>query len=586
MRKLYSVVVFVFLLNVPLLLGAKENCTEGARKCSEDAYSLFTCERGEWKTVECMREQGKLCENGACVEPWRYGSPAWSQANEDGFTSPTLAEKAQYYDDIARRLHIHPQLKWIMGVNLPCKPVECAAGQQPPCQDCTDTAITEAEATWHDVELWHTNENDGLWNALYIASQAFRYAVTKDKDTLQLIKTLLESEVTRMRITSVPGIFTRQYIPPGITGIKCPENEKPYTTDEEKDDNKWVMIRNDGCIWYVDRETKEWTRSDRCGLDEFADWCFLDNVSKDEYSGHMFMLGVVAKLVDDAEVQVIVKDLLHKLATHLIENNMALVDWDGRVTEHGRFYVNALDDYPGFNAAMALDFIKIGAEVTQDPKIIKWYEDCLLQKSGEWACLKKRKEIPPRPYTFNLTASVLYVGDEGCKSNYNNTSMHMLSLHNLIWYERDPVYKETYQRSLDVDIYRADEPRAVGKQNNAFFDFIWASQKKLGPNSDGPAYDAVKNGIRLLRRFPARKHQNDVNCPAEKCPPYCVDRFGNPTSNYARLTDERCTTLFLWWNDPYSLWNCKLNKRIIQPPADYLLAYWMGRYYGFITESM
>jgi hypothetical protein len=49
---------------------------------------------------------------------------------------------------------------------------------------------------------------------------------------------------------------------------------------------------------------------------------------------------------------------------------------------------------------------------------------------------------------------------------------------------------------------------------------------------------------------------------------------------------ERCPRKFLWWANPYDLDGCTANPRRIEPPTDYLLAYWMGRYYGFISEGM
>jgi hypothetical protein len=48
---------------------------------------------------------------------------------------------------------------------------------------------------------------------------------------------------------------------------------------------------------------------------------------------------------------------------------------------------------------------------------------------------------------------------------------------------------------------------------------------------------------------------------------------------------ERCMGTFVWWGSPYDIDDCTEDKRNIQPPADYLLPYWMGRYYGFISES-
>lgn len=568
--------------------GDEPDCEPGQWECSEDGYSLIHCEGGEWITLECMRERGELCEAGACVKPWSYGQPVWSTCPDDALaTTESLAQKAAYYNDIMARLHLHPQLKWIMPVTLPCKPTACGEGQTPPCVDCSESAVPEEEATWQDVERWHSGENDGLWNAHIIMAEAFRYAVTGDEAALANLKILLEGERVRMAITGVPGVFTRQYIPPGVTGLSCPDRDESYKRDVEKDDNQWVQVREDGCVWFVDDVTEEWTRSEHCGLDEFAGYCWLDNVSKDEYSGHMAAIGAAGLLVDDPEVKDITRQLCREVATHLIENRLAIIDWDGRVTEHGRFWAMALDDFPGFNAAMALGYIKTCAVLTGDPEIQEWYANCLLQKGGAWDCLQRAPE-QPKPYTEYLASPGLYIGNEGCRSNFNNISMHMHSLFNMILFEREPETREFYQRSLDVDVFRAPgQPRAVQHHNNSAYNFLFAALKRLGPGSDGPAFDAVENGVCMMRQFPARKHQKEFLCPPDKCAPYCKDRFDRDVGDYPRQVAERCMDrTFLWWADPYSLKDCTENTRTVYPPTDYLLAYWMGRYFGFITEAM
>ncbi len=533
-----------------------------------------------------MRESGMLCEEGACVQPWRYGDPEWSRAGDEPLATPeSLSEKAAYYEEISRRLHVHPELKWMMGAELPCKEIECGAGQSPPCLDCSKSDISIDEATWRDVVRWRSSENDGLWSALYMAAEAFRYAATRDDEALSMIRTLLEGDNTRMEITGVPGNFTRQYIPPGINGLSCPENKSSYIPDVEKDDNKWVRIGNDGCAEYVDAETLEWVTTDHCIDKKYAGWCWLDNTSKDEYSGNMFALGAVYKLVDDPQIREMVKGLLYRIGVHLVKNDMAFTDWDGRICEHGRIFAGTFGDYPGFNAAMALDFMKIIAVATGDARFQKYFDTCLMQKNKRRRCFKKSMSAP-RPYTEFLPFNGMFPGFEGCKANYNNISMHMLSMHNLVWFEHDPALREKYQVSLDRDVFRAPgRPRAVIKQNNPWFDFIWASQKKLGPLSDGPAFDVVDNAVRMLRQFPARQHPMNIECPPDKCKNYCNDRFKRPVSDYPRQAAERCPGRFLWWSDPYRMGGCTENTRIIYPPADYLLPYWMGRYYGFIKED-
>ena len=582
---IFAVLLWAALATQPA--RCEEPCVDGAKKCSDDAYAATACESGEWKRVECMRDFGMLCDSGECVEPWRYGSPAWPKAeDEPRSTKESLAEKAAYFEEQAVRLHLHPKLKWINPVVLPCAKADCAPGQNPPCLDCSKAEPQEEMATWRDVESWLSGENDGLWNALYTAAQAFKYAVTRDEQTLKNIKLLLEGEVTRMKITGVPGLLTRQYVMPGIPGLSAPEDLSHYTVDADKLNNKWVRIGDEGCVWSVDPATMQWQKSDHCGLEEYAGWKWLDNVSKDEYSGHMFMLAALSQLVEDEEVRATVADMAGQVGAHMVRNGMDFTDWDGRVTEHGKIRAGVMDDFVGFNAAMALSFIKVAHAASGNEKLDKWYRDCLLQKSGKVVCIKGKNE-PARDYTKYLPTNGFFRGFEGCYSNYNGVSMHMLSLFDLIWLERDPELKEIYQQTLDADVMRAEgQPRAVINQNNAWFDFMWAAMKRVGPGSDGHAYGAVDNGIRMLKQFPARKRLQEIKCPPDKCKPYCEDRAGRQTGNYARPIAERCVRHFVWWGDPYGLGDCEADPRIVQPPQDYLLAYWMGRYFGFISEDM
>ncbi len=543
-------------------------CAAGEFSCSDDALVLTSCQNGRWQTIECMSERGQLCEAGACVDPWRYGSPHFAGCPDEPLATPeSLHQKMVSYEEIARRLHIHPGLKWASGVLL-------------------KDGVAESQAGYTDVERWLSGENDGLWSAIYLAAEAFRYGATKDAEALASIKLLLEGERDRMAITGVPGLFTRQFIPPGIPGIECPADPARYVPDVEKSDNQWVKVGQDGCVQVTDPGTLEWVTTDHCGLDDYAGYCWLDNVSQDEYAGHMFALGAVFKMVDDGEVQTAVRDMLQQIGDMLVTTRLEIHDWDSRSVEHGRLYAMALDNFPGFNAAMALDFIKICAQATGDEDIQDFYSHCLLQQHGQVDCIQSPTETP-RPYTDYLDNSGLYVGADSCMSNWNNISMHFASLHNLIWFEHDPVLRALIQNHLEHQAFApADTPRPVADQNNAWFDFIYASQKALGPNSDGPALAAVENGICMLRQFPASKHVPDLDCPAGKCDPVCTDRLGGELGSYARQVAERCPGTFLWWGNPYDLDGCSQDLGRIKPPGDYLLAYWMGRYYGFIDADM
>lgn len=557
--------------------GEGRVCNRGEWSCSDDARELTTCVDGDWQAVDCLASAGQLCEAGACVDPWRYGAPEYPRCEADPLATPeSLQEKMVYYEDIARRLHLHPDLKWIANVTLPCDGV-----------DCSTPSPAEEVATYDDVERFHSGENDGLWSALYLAAEAFRYGTTREAEALETIRLLLDGEVDRMAITGVPGVFTRQYVPAaGVPGVACTDDLSRYVPDPEKDDNQWVRVGESGCVETVDGQTLEWVTSDHCGLDDYAGWCWLDNVSQDEYAGHMFGLAAVAKLVDDEQVQATTRDLLLQVGQMLVQTKLRIQDWDGRPVEHGRLYAMALDNFPGFNACLAMSYVLTAAEATGDEGIRAFYDDCLLQKSGRVDCIESPTESP-RPYTEYLDNAGLYVGANSCMSNWNNISMHFAALHALIWYEHDPEVRAALQYHLEHQAFApADEPRPVAEQHNTWFDFIYAASKDLGPGSSGPAYDAVEDGICMLRQFPASQATPDLQCPPDECVEACLDRLEHPIGDYPRTIAERCPSTFIWWGNPYSLGGCTQDLRSIRVPTDYLLAYWMGRYYGFISEDM
>lgn len=546
-------------------------CDEGEKKCSSDALALLECKDGKWAIAdECMVNYGKLCEGKKCVEPWRYGSPVFDPCEDDEHaTEMTLAEKAEKYDRLARNLHIHPEHKRIAHVTL-------AEG------------YTEDNATYENVIDWDTGENDGLWTGLYIASQAFRYAVTHDEDALDNLRLMMEGMENGMRITGVSGLFTREYITPNIVGMSCPSNPSAYVPSPDKKDNRWVKVDTDGTIIIYDGVNSQWVRTEHKVPVEFAGYCWLDNVSKDEYSGHMLALGVTYLLVDDEGVRSKAAQLLEEVADHLISHDMATVDWDGRITEHGRYWPLALDDFPGFNAILSLSYIKMAAVASNRQDIADFYWNCLLQKNGPIDCIDQ-PGTPPQSFADWLTFIGLYVGHDGCKSNWNNFAMTFLGMFTLVWYEHDPAMRWIYADAFENQMFtHNDNYRDMRKQHNAAWSMMASSMKNVGPGSTGQDIWAVNDAICALRQFPKSKSMPSIDTGEDMFPTDydCESRFEGSYLTFDPVPVYlRCPGTFTWWSNPYSHWHCTENPRHIKHPADYLLPYWMGRYFGYIDES-
>jgi hypothetical protein len=230
-----------------------------------------------------------------------------------------------------------------------------------------------------------------------------------------------------------------------------------------------------------------------------------------------------------------------------------------------------------------MDYILLGAVASGRADLRAYYDECLLQKNGQcegWAY--------PDEYSYAdmMSEMWLYVGEEGCKSNYNNFSMVFTSLHNLIWFETEARIREQVQKAFDEAFMReAGQPRALIVQKNPWFNFGWAAFKRLGPGSDGPAIQAVDDGICSLKQFPASKVQTAKD-PAGTYPHYCDQRNEGSATEFLVPVPERCVATFEWWSDPYDRETCAADPWTIRMPGDYLLPDWMGRYFGFIDQAL
>ncbi|MDP7111775.1 MAG: hypothetical protein QGH45_07420 [Myxococcota bacterium] len=246
----------------------------------------------------------------------------------------------------------------------------------------------------------------------------------------------------------------------------------------------------------------------------------------------------------------------------------------------GRLYPMALTDTPGYLALLALSFVKTAAEGSDREDLRAYYDDCLLQRGGELDCLPWPGQ-EPRPFTDYFPAMLMYTGEGSCKSNWNNFSMAMVSFHHLLWFERDLPTRALVQEAMASEAMLADRERALIEQENAWFNVMWAAQKQLGPGSDGPDHQAVEDAVCSLRQFPASQAVPTLD-PTSLYEHDCDSRQGSSMAAEPIPVSLRCPKTFLWWANPYRRNTCTEESWNIRVPSDYLLAYWMARYYGFV----
>jgi len=407
-------------------------------------------------TVDGDEDNDNQTENDADAA-WDYRSEwippqeDWSDCPEKDYLSGlTLKEKAAYYDWIVPKLHQVPADEPEHAEYSRVFKIECD-GPIP------SSIVPDEQLPFCKHSL---SENNGLWTSLYVASQAFRYAATGDEEALEQLRRTLNGTYQMLKITGKPGLFTRDFRDPRLPQQYCIEDEEPWAsaaTDnehyaryippaEDMVGNQFIKIDEDGCFMTWDPALNDgaggWAKdTEHCTDTRFAGFCWQMNVSKDEYSGHMFAAGIVAKLIDDPQIHDMAVDILGQVGHHLVDNNFWINDYDGRNTRYGSAHAMALDEMPGSNAIMALAWIKEAAVATGDPELIAVYNDCLLQLSGELECIDQPFETPRdyREYLNNMGLAL------GCNSNYDTISIAELNYFNLIWFEEDADLRTAYR---------------------------------------------------------------------------------------------------------------------------------------------
>ena len=501
-------------------------------------------------------------------------------------TAKTLAQKADYYDWIGARLHLVP------AAVRPYSLVHDVALDAP-----VPTGIVPDDQV-PNVTTYQYGENHGLWSSLFVASQAFRYAVTKDPVALDVLRRSFTGLYHAMKITGEPGSFTREYRDDSLPGDACPAEGPEYAKPVDRVGNRWVKLDADACSWYWDPAAGggagAMVKDDppHCVDPMYANLCWQRNCSKDESSGHNFAAAVIFAIVDDPELKAMAAEVLGGLATHLVDHAYRLVDFDGIPTHYGSYFALSMDEFPGFNAIHALAATRSGLAATQDPKLRDAYVDCLLQSKGLLQCIDEPLEWDAPADYRGYMADNLGI-NLGCKlNNYDNVNMALLNYLILMVSEGDPALRANYRHSF---LAGTKGPDASGQDHwaelNPHWNFILAALLEAGDATTfGPLIDEARaaamldDGLCTLAAFPETNIL--VARDTTNHPETCVsDRHGSLTDQPVPI-EERCASLFGWWDSPYERQACGADPTQAKIPSGYLLPYWSGRYFGFITAEM
>ncbi len=263
------------------------------------------------------------------------------------------------------------------------------------------------------------------------------------------------------------------------------------------------------------------------GIYEAAPWFWVGNTSRDEFVGAIFGLGAAYDLLDDATTRSNIADLITRLTAFLLGHNWSVTMPDGSISTTFLIRPDEL-----------LAILQVARHVNPGKFQGDWdFENTLL--GG----------------TVPVPLAVDVAGDD----SYFKFNLAYMTFYNLLRLGTPQAsYKAAY------DLLRAH----TAPQQNAFFDVVDRGLHSPDATRDSETLSLLEQWLRRTRRDPYTDSSKAVaNCGSSACAP--VPLLLRPPAD------------FLWQRSPYQL--AGGGSGVIEGPGiDYILPYWMARYYGVI----
>lgn len=415
--------------------------------------------------------------------------------NEIRFTPQTLAQKTTYFQDKIRKRHI--RYGFIANVTFK-NPGDVSTAQM------TDT------------------DNDGLWSAFYLGSQAFRYGVTADKDAQRYAWEAFEAFERIISINPLKGFPARTFERKGF---------------KHSDPSRWHDSQEEG-------------------------WEWKGTTSSDEFVGYIWVAAVMHQMVAKTkEEKLRVAAFIDQILTHIIDNDYYFVDADGKPTLWGRWnpsYINSFPESVGdrrLGSTTIIAGLQLGCALTGKQRY-KTEAEKLMKQHGYLRNIQL-------PYNnIKATPGVTHLGvDLGSGGwNHSDDEMAFLTYWVLYHYAFDSGLREKYRQAI-LDHWEIERP-----EKNAVWNLI--SFGTIG------VYDNAAT-LWHLREFPMDLVRWDIRNSHRKDIQLLAPNFRNQFTSELLPPSEK----------PIQRHNANAfildggERGMTELAGDeYLLPYWMARY--------
>jgi hypothetical protein len=370
------------------------------------------------------------------------------------------------------------------------------------------------------------SDNDGLWTAIYVAAECFRYGTTGSKEALARARASLEGLLRLESVTAKPGFPARAIAGPG-------------------------ELRDAGGEWHPASQG----------------WFWKGDTSSDELVGHFFADWVAYNLLpagDDLGQRAAGE--AERIAQRLVDRGLRLVGPDGRVTRWGDYTLQYFKtpegaEDEGLDSLEILSHLRVAAQISGQPALRLAYRHTAFDLG----------------YIDNVSRLAQPPGEV----NYSDEELAYLAFAPLL----DPLPVPHSGGSATG----AEEDLAVAARYRLTLQRFWARTRDennpLWAVIAAAALPAGEVDLQAAREALERIPMDTVEWTVDNSSRVDIserprnNRFGRRQSTRVLPPNER--PVMKWNGDPFEL-DGGDGGRTEDDGAFFLLPYWMARYYGLI----
>lgn len=411
-------------------------------------------------------------------------------------------------------------------------------------------------------------QDSAIWTGTYLAAEAFRYAASSDpaekQEALRNAKGAARTLHLFLEVTGEPGLLARFAGPLAETSIYL-RGASPCT-GSAPDPAKLCCAVNQ-CAQSPKDPSLFW----------------LGSTTRDQYSGFFFGMGIAYRLIDDPELRRLIRGDLEQIVT-VLRTQKWIIPGSEQPDKTG----GAVEQL------MQAAWLLLAAEVSDDRTSTYCQDYAQLVRDP-------------------ITRDLLLAGDDLDWTNryfqYYGFNLSFLAFYNLIQLEPQEARRSAYLKVFEDHVYQ--EVKGTG---NSFFDYIALA---VGANVPEGTLASAQGS---LEPFPEPSGTWACVLPPEsKLSQTSIDLYEAnkellpkdvkifPRAERAYPIASWCRQDFLWQQTPYAICCCPVpeaqrwthyqsvcdsmtppvsdTETLIFPGVDYLVAYWMGRYHGFLKPE-